>query len=248
MEIAMTEKPMHPADAAQLALISRASSFTASLFLGKGKYAKREAETLSEARTEALRIAGVHGAPGQRTPMIFAVLPDGRDVLVPDDYEPGDAKQPETKEQTMTTTKPAAKTTAKAPASTAKTKASSKKPPAPKAAAKTVTAKKPTAEQKANKQQKHALGPVNTKAALKLGKRAAIEAAAREGKLPAAPDFSAATHERFRPRLAEVVKLAKAGDVKGLKAFEINATSTSPKAIARYRDLCVIAIEAKTAA
>ena len=31
-----------------------------------------------------------------------------------------------------------------------------------------------------------------------LGKRAAIEAAARAGTLPTAPDFSAATHERFR--------------------------------------------------
>ena len=39
--------------------------------------------------------------------------------------------------------------------------------------------------------------------------------------------------------------LAKAGDLKGLRAFEINPVSSSPKAIARYRDLCVIALEAR---
>jgi hypothetical protein len=80
-----------------------------------------------------------------------------------------------------------------------------------------------------------------------LGKRAAIEAAARDGKLPEPPDFSAETHKRFRNKLVSVVELAKAGDLKGLRAFEINPVSSSPKAIARYRDLCVIALEAKVA-
>ena len=80
-----------------------------------------------------------------------------------------------------------------------------------------------------------------------LGKRAAIEAAAREGKLPAPPDFGAETHKRFRNKLASVVELAKAGDLKGLRAFEINPVSSSPKAIARYRDLCIVAIEAQAA-
>ena len=77
-----------------------------------------------------------------------------------------------------------------------------------------------------------------------LGKRAAIEAAARDGKLPEPPDFSA---KRFRNKLASVVELAKAGDLKALRAFEINPVSSSPKAIARYRDLCVIALEAQAA-
>jgi hypothetical protein len=78
-----------------------------------------------------------------------------------------------------------------------------------------------------------------------LGKRATIEAAAREGKLPEPPDFSAPTHTRFRNKLASVVELAKAGDLKGLQAFQINPVSSSPKAIARYRDLCIIALEAR---
>jgi hypothetical protein len=80
-----------------------------------------------------------------------------------------------------------------------------------------------------------------------LGKRAAIEAAAREGKLPEPPDFSADTHKRFRNKLASVVELAKTGDLKGLRAFEINPVSSSPKAIKRYRDLCIVAIEAQAA-
>ena len=78
-----------------------------------------------------------------------------------------------------------------------------------------------------------------------LGKRAAIEEAARAGKLPAPPDFSAETHKRFRNKLESVIDLAKAGDLNGLRAFAINPVSSSPKAIKRYRDLCIIALEAR---
>jgi hypothetical protein len=77
------------------------------------------------------------------------------------------------------------------------------------------------------------------------GQRAAIEAAARTGKLPSPPDFSAATHARFRGKLAKLIELARAGDIGGLNAVEINPVSTSPKALARYRDLCVLALRAK---
>lgn len=77
------------------------------------------------------------------------------------------------------------------------------------------------------------------------GKRAQIEADARAGKLPDPPDFSAETHKRFRNKLAAVVALANAGDLEGLRAFQINPVSSSPKAIKRYRDLCIVAIEAR---
>jgi hypothetical protein len=78
-----------------------------------------------------------------------------------------------------------------------------------------------------------------------LGKRAQIEADARAGKLPEPPDFRAETHKRFRNKLASVVELAKAGDLNGLRLFEIKPVSSSPKAIARYRDLCIVALEAR---
>lgn len=80
------------------------------------------------------------------------------------------------------------------------------------------------------------------------GKRAAIEEAARQGQLPSPPDFSAATHARFRAKLAKLVEMVEAGDVEGLKAFAINPVSTSPRAMARYRDLAVVALKARRSA
>ena len=78
------------------------------------------------------------------------------------------------------------------------------------------------------------------------GKRQAILDQVQSGVLPQAPDFSKPTHARFRTKLAQIVALAEAGDIAALQAFEINPVSSSPKAIARYRDLCVIAIAART--
>ena len=81
-----------------------------------------------------------------------------------------------------------------------------------------------------------------------IGKRQAILNQAQSGVLPQAPDFSKPTHARFRTKLAQIVALAEAGDIAALQAFEINPVSSSPKAIARYRDLCVIAITSRMGA
>jgi hypothetical protein len=78
-----------------------------------------------------------------------------------------------------------------------------------------------------------------------LGKRAQIEADAAAGKLPTPPDFSAETHARFRKRLAEIVGFAGAGDIKALKADTTEPKSSSRIALCRYRDLCIIALEAR---
>lgn len=75
-----------------------------------------------------------------------------------------------------------------------------------------------------------------------------LEARAREGELPAAPDFSAPTHARFRNRLGQITVLAEAGDIAGLRAVVINPVSSSPKAMLRYRDLCITALEARKGA
>lgn len=80
------------------------------------------------------------------------------------------------------------------------------------------------------------------------GKRAEIAANAAKGVLPPVPDFTAETHKRFRGKLDQVVKMVEDKDVAGLKAFQINPISSSPKAIARYRDLAVIALEAPATA
>jgi hypothetical protein len=79
-----------------------------------------------------------------------------------------------------------------------------------------------------------------------IGKRQAIRDQAQSGALPQPPDFSKPTHARFRAKLAQIVALAEAGDIAALQAFEINPVSSSPKAMARYRDHCVIAITART--
>ena len=78
-----------------------------------------------------------------------------------------------------------------------------------------------------------------------VGKRQASLDRAQTGALPAAPDFSKPTHARFRAKLAQIVALAEAGDIANLQDFEISPVSSSPKAMARYRDLCVIAITAR---
>jgi len=72
-----------------------------------------------------------------------------------------------------------------------------------------------------------------------------LEAKARQGELPPPPDFSAPTHARFRAKLAALVELAGKADATGLRAIAINPVSSSPKALARYRDLAVLAIEAR---
>jgi hypothetical protein len=76
----------------------------------------------------------------------------------------------------------------------------------------------------------------------------AVLADAQAGKLPPPPDFSAATHARYRDAAKALVDMAKAGDIDGLKAVVIKPYSSSPKAMAKYRDLAVIALEARRAA
>lgn len=83
--------------------------------------------------------------------------------------------------------------------------------------------------------------------AMPTSKRAAVLAAAQPGKLPPPPDFSAPSHARYRDAAKALVDMAKAGDIKGLEALEIKTYSSSPKAMAKYRDLAVIALEARRA-
>ena len=62
---------------------------------------------------------------------------------------------------------------------------------------------------------------------------------------PPSPDFSAPTHARFRAKMAALLKLAGKAAATGRRAIAINPVSSSPKALARYRDLAVLAIEAR---
>jgi hypothetical protein len=241
--MARVRKP-HPADVANANIVAAAIRFEISLFLGTGRYATDSAETLEEAQSKAAYLAALH--PNGRRPLIYGVAADGRSGLVTDTMS--------IKEDPMKTyakrfnTQRAARAAGHSPDEveivktrdgyTYRVKGAAPADQAANAAKAEDAPRKGRKASKAGKKPKAAEGRP-------LGKRAAIEASAREGKLPSPPDFSAETHKRFRNKLASVVELAKAGDLKGLRAFEINPVSSSPKAIARYRDLCIVALEAR---
>jgi hypothetical protein len=110
-------------------------------------------------------------------------------------------------------------------------------PAAPTAAPEQAAEPAPIVEQSAE--------PAPAPSAPRRRRDADIEAKARQGELPPPPDFSAPTHARFRAKLAALVELAGKADATGLRAISINPVSSSPKALARYRDLAVLAIEAR---
>lgn len=237
----MARKP-HPADVANATIIANAIRFDLALFLGVGRYAKASAATLAEARLKAARLAAEH--PNGRRALIYAIDASGRSALVTDDV-PTQAKEP------------AMKTYAKKFNAQRAAKAAGHDPEEieivktkdgfawrlKKQAGGRNDARDARLAPDPSREPQHATA---TKRERPLGKRARIEADARAGKLPEPPDFSAETHKRFRNKLAAVVALANAGDLNGLRAFQINPVSSSPKAIARYRDLCIMALEARS--
>jgi hypothetical protein len=92
---------------------------------------------------------------------------------------------------------------------------------------------------------KPAAAPAAEPNAQRRPNNADLEAKARQGELPPPPDFSALTHARFRSKLEGLIALAERGDAEALRAVTINPVSSSPKALARYRDLCITALEAR---
>jgi hypothetical protein len=139
----------------------------------------------------------------------------------------------------MRTSTPQAKAKAKAGLPTKTVMASRGKPKAaePQAAGK---AQKPAPEPKASRA---------PKAEKPLSARAQRLADAEAGKLPAPPNFEAATHKPYRKRLEALVALVDAGDLKGLRAVEmVPPRSSSPKALHAYRDLAMTALVARAKA
>jgi hypothetical protein len=235
----MARKP-HPADLANAAVIANAVRFDLALFLGVGRYARASAPTLADARHEAKRLAALH-SNGRRA-LIYAIDANGRSALVTDDIP---TQEKETAMKTYAkkfNAQRAAKAAGHDLNDVEIVKAKDGFTFRVKSAAAAPAEEAAKAEKADRKPRKAAEKSATSRP---VGKRAAIEAAARDGKLPEPPDFSAETHKRFRNKLASVVELAKAGDIKGLRAFEINPVSSSPTAIARYRDLCIIALEAR---
>ena len=80
----MKRRKVHPADAANAAVLAQAVRYDVALFLGTGRYARASAATLEEARIEALRLAANNPNPfGKRLPLIYGVTAEGRAALVP---------------------------------------------------------------------------------------------------------------------------------------------------------------------
>ena len=79
----MKRRKVHPADAANAAVLAQAVRYDVALFLGNGRYARASAATLEEARIEALRLAANNPNPfGKRLPLIYGVTAKGRSALV----------------------------------------------------------------------------------------------------------------------------------------------------------------------
>jgi hypothetical protein len=223
---------LHPADAANAAIIANAVRFDIALFIGRGKYAHASARTLAEARNEcAPRLEAEH--PYGRRALIYAIDANGRAALVTDDAAT------EGRDPSMKTY--AKKFNAQRAARAAGLKDGEFE------IVKTKDRFAWRTKQKAT-DAKLAPDPSREPPAKTIGKwtrGAFLREAALRGELPPPPDFSAPTHARFRNKLAAVIALAEAGDLDGLRAFQINPISSSPKAIKRYRDLCIMALEAR---
>jgi len=80
-------RKVHPADAANAAVLANAVRYDVALFLGTGRYARASAPTLEEARIEALRLVADNPTPfAKRLPLIYGVTAQGTSALaeVPD--------------------------------------------------------------------------------------------------------------------------------------------------------------------
>lgn len=73
-------KSTHPADLAGAEEARRAKRFVSTIFLGRGKFAKIEAETEELAWKAADRLRALHS--NGRTPLVYAILDDGRQILI----------------------------------------------------------------------------------------------------------------------------------------------------------------------
>jgi hypothetical protein len=80
---AKSRRKLHPADAANAAILAQAVRFDVALFLGTGRYARASAPSLEEARIEAMRLVAENPSHfGKRLPLIYGVTAEGRSALV----------------------------------------------------------------------------------------------------------------------------------------------------------------------
>ena len=79
----MKRRKVHPADAANAAVLANAVRYDVALFLGTGRYARASAQTLEGARIEAMQHVADNQSPfSKRLPLIYGVTAEGRSALV----------------------------------------------------------------------------------------------------------------------------------------------------------------------
>lgn len=224
----MTKKSDHPVEAFERSIIERAEFFTAFLQVAPGDRIRHELATQAEAEGVAQLMANSF----QRAVLVYAVDPEGRQALAATIRPQKDQPMPTQSEARAPREKPPV--TARAAAVARASEAPTKPRPAPGGNRGAPPPKPPTEM------------PEPDAPRMRKGALEALEAA-RKGVLPPAPDFTADTHKRFRPALLALQALIEAKDIAGLKAFPINPISTSPKALERFRNFAVIALEAAPA-
>lgn len=70
----MKRRKVHPADAANAAVLAQAVRYDVALFLGTGRYARASTLSLEDARIEAMRLVADNPTPfGKRLPLIYGV-------------------------------------------------------------------------------------------------------------------------------------------------------------------------------
>ena len=201
---------VHPADEAAARLIAGAERFEIALFRGQGSYAKAGAATLDEARAAAARLEAevANGRPA----LIYALDAGGRSALVtPATFQATEMHAMQKTYSSKFNAQRAAERAGIAP-----DRIEVEKTPEGFVWRETA-ARQPRPAPAADRRRGRRAGAPprrSPRAEPKRGRRTsyeALEASARAGKLPEAPDFSAATHARFRNKLARLVELAGGG-------------------------------------
>lgn len=254
----------HEADDAMLAQLPLAVSFVTSIFCGRGHYDKHQSGDLATARKVAAQMTA-HYANGRKA-LVYAQLQSGRQFLVPDSYQPEEMTMAKTFNKRFNAQRAARSALGNKDAKEGRDFDTMKNsdglwefikrggPNEPMIEAPTPAAEDARVSREDSGHPADAKAePVNGKttaetvADIKAREPKARTKAARKPRAPKTdangrplpPDFSAATHTRFRPKLAAVVEMFDKRDIKALKAFHINPSSTSPKAIMRFRDAAI---------
>lgn len=253
---------LHPTDIRDQEWIARAAHFTAFCQRGPRDRRRSQHDTQAEAE-EAGRVlsADMGGKPA----LVYAVTPEGRSAFIravtaadapkegadmtPEDPQTADAlfaappdplmvdgvrypnKTRAAEARRLVAAKMAVPTALTKP--TRKRAAPKGQHPAIKAVTFTPTGK--TAEE---------LAVIQARTDTTIGKRAKAVADAQQGIVPTPPDFTADTHRRYRAQRLHIIALVDARDVGALRAEAIKTTGSSGKALDRYRQLAIVALEA----